>query len=254
MSNAVVHWEIGLNDVEKGREFYSKLFDWNITNVPEMGSYNMVNRGEGTGNAVGGGMYISPEGKSSVVFYIGVDDVQASLDLAVKHGAEVIVPPSPIPGIGGFAIFKDVSGNGIGIYSSNFPGVETQPHDPSQWPPAKGCPIQHFEIGVRNDQAAWDFYSKVFGWDIKVDENYRYGEVKPAGEFDIGGGIYQIGAEQHPYVTLYVTVSDLATYIKKAEELGGKLALEKQVIPGVGSVACFMDPEGNLLGLFSTEQ
>ena len=37
--------------------------------------------------------------------YVLVDDVQAAADAAVAHGAELAMPPTPLPGMGTFAIY-----------------------------------------------------------------------------------------------------------------------------------------------------
>jgi predicted enzyme related to lactoylglutathione lyase len=39
-----------------------------------------------------------------------VDDLQAYLDKAVSLGGSVMVPPTPIPNIGAFAMFHDPEG------------------------------------------------------------------------------------------------------------------------------------------------
>jgi len=68
---------------------------------------------------LGGGLF-KAEGDipNYVTIYVQVDDLQKSLDQAVKMGATAIVPPTPIPGIGNFAMFSDPSGNVIGIFKT----------------------------------------------------------------------------------------------------------------------------------------
>ena len=41
---------------------------------------------------------------------------KASLDNAVALGGKALVPPTPIPGIGHFAMFSDPAGNNIGMF------------------------------------------------------------------------------------------------------------------------------------------
>ncbi|MEW6050149.1 MAG: VOC family protein [Candidatus Zixiibacteriota bacterium] len=51
-----------------------------------------------------------------MTIYVMVDDLQAYLDKAVKLGGSVVVPPTPIPGVGAFAMFKDLDGNCLGLF------------------------------------------------------------------------------------------------------------------------------------------
>ena len=111
MPHPVVHWEIGAKDASKMKEFYAKLFDWPIdaTN-PEYGMVGV--QGEG----IGGGIMQTPEQAPPYVsFYVSVDDLAAMLAKANGLGATTIVPPTPIEGVGAFAMFADPEGHIIGL-------------------------------------------------------------------------------------------------------------------------------------------
>ncbi len=117
MQNGVVHWEISSKDYKKAQEFYGKLFDWKIEEAPGM-SYGMV--GAAGERTIGGGIGPTQEGQQpAVTFYVMVDDLQAYLDKAVSLGGKALVPPSPIPGIGSFAMFADPDGVAIGLFKPN---------------------------------------------------------------------------------------------------------------------------------------
>jgi predicted enzyme related to lactoylglutathione lyase len=53
-----------------------------------------------------------------------------------------------------------------------------------------------------------------------------------------------------PTVTFYVMVDDPQAALSKAESLGGKSVMGPTPIPGVGTIAMFLDPEGNCIGLY----
>lgn len=246
MSNSVVHFEIAVNDDAQGRDFFSKLFDWDFAVMPDMGTYALVAGGEG---GIGGGVYKYMGNAPRVLFYVDVVDLQKYLDQAIALGGKLIHEPMPIPGVGGFALFADPEGNVIGLYTSNFPGVERmESHEPV---PKKGCALNHFEIGVADGKKAIDFYSKLFGWKVQWYEEWKYGMVEPVGK-GIGGGICQV-PDQAPYVTLYTTVSSLKEYLKKVEQFGGKTVMPPTPIEGYGASALFSNPDGTVLGLFSSE-
>src|SRR3990167_11565005 len=59
----VVHFEIPFDDAKRAKEFYSKVFDWKINEIPEM-NYNIVHTVEvdekqmpKESGAINGGMY-----------------------------------------------------------------------------------------------------------------------------------------------------------------------------------------------------
>jgi len=111
MPHPVVHWEIGAKDAKKTREFYAALFDWTYDTA--MPDYALVaQQGEGIG---GGIMQTPPEAPPYVTFYVSVEDLAATLAKATSMGANTIVPPTPIPNVGSFAMFADPEGHMIGI-------------------------------------------------------------------------------------------------------------------------------------------
>ena len=112
MPHPIVHWEIGAKDAKKAREFYSKLFDWQIDTTNP--SYAMI---AAQGDGIGGGiMQTPPEAPPYVTIYVSVEDLAATLEKAQSLGANTIVPPTPIPGMGAFAMFADPEGHMIGIF------------------------------------------------------------------------------------------------------------------------------------------
>ena len=114
MAHPVVHFEIAGKDGKKLQEFYGKLFDWQINAEEAMGGYGLVEAGEG---GIGGGIFQGQEGIAPfVTVYVSVDDLQAYLDKAVSLGGKTIVPPTPIPGVGAFAMFHDPEGNLVGLF------------------------------------------------------------------------------------------------------------------------------------------
>lgn len=113
MAQPVVHFEIGARDLGKATVFYSELFDWKIDGQM-MKDYGLVEAGP---KGIGGGLFrASDQMPSHVTIYIQVDDLQKYCDKVVSLGGKVVVPPSPIPGVGAFAMFNDPEGNMIGLF------------------------------------------------------------------------------------------------------------------------------------------
>lgn len=107
--NPVVHFEIGGRDSVKTQAFYSKLFDWEITQAGPAANIN-------TGSAGIGGHItaLGHEPHNYVTVYVQVDDIQAYLDKAKALGGKTLVPAVPIP-TGKFAWLSDPDGNLIGL-------------------------------------------------------------------------------------------------------------------------------------------
>ena len=51
-------------------------------------------------------------------------------------------------------------------------------------------------------------------------------------------------------MAFYVAVDDLAAYRAKVVEAGGKIIVEEQQVPGMGSFALFADPDGRVTGMW----
>jgi uncharacterized protein len=113
MAQPVVHFEIGARDTQKAFAFYAELFDWKIDGQ-SMKDYGLVEAGPG---GIGGGIFrASDQFPSHLTIYVQVDDLQMYCDKVVSLGGKVVVPPSPIPGVGAFAMFHDPEGNMIGLF------------------------------------------------------------------------------------------------------------------------------------------
>jgi predicted enzyme related to lactoylglutathione lyase len=114
MGCPVVHWEICAKDAPKIQNFYSKLFDWQIDSNNPM-NYGMVNTG-GQGGINGGIQPCEGNMPNMLTFYVQVDDLQKYLDKANELGGKTVVPPTPIPNIGSFAMFTDPEGHCVGMF------------------------------------------------------------------------------------------------------------------------------------------
>ena len=117
------------------------------------------------------------------------------------------------------------------------------------------CPVVHWELWSEDPDRAAAFYSEVFDWNIRHIPEMNYHLAESGGEGGIGGGIMK--PQQGPWpgnMAFYIDVDDLATYQQKITEAGGKIVVEEQVVPGVGSFTLFEDPDGRVLGMWKQNQ
>ena len=115
-----------------------------------------------------------------------------------------------------------------------------------------GQPVVHWEMMSKDPAKVSSFYEKIFGWKIQHMPELNYRMVETGGQGGINGGIFKPDHEE-PWpgnMTLYVNVDDLAAYRKKIVAAGGKIHIEEQEVPGMGTLSLFTDPEGRMMGLW----
>jgi predicted enzyme related to lactoylglutathione lyase len=119
MADPVVHFEIIGRDPGQLRGYYGELFGWEYSvgdtatgKVSEPGNYGFV-AGEGAGinGGIGGGSGF----RSTVLFYVGVPDVEEALSRAESLGGRRVFGPEGTPGEFMVGRFTDPEGNLIGV-------------------------------------------------------------------------------------------------------------------------------------------
>jgi hypothetical protein len=117
MANPFVHVELNTSDPEEAKAFYSKLFQWQLEDVPNStapdGSYTMINVGQGTG---GGIMKQMPGGPSGWLAYVEVVDIHATTQNAKSLGGKVMKEPFEVMGMGWISFIQDPSGAVLGLW------------------------------------------------------------------------------------------------------------------------------------------
>ena len=114
--------------------------------------------------------------------------------------------------------------------------------------------LAHFAIHADDLDRARSFYGGVFGWtfqDIGAPMT-DFCQIRDAA----GTGLDPVGAIQsrkfnsapQPVIGFEcsIAVEDVDAVARAVEANGGKIAMPKTAIPGVGWVVKFLDPEGNL--------
>ena len=112
MPNSLCHFEFMTADVERCRSFYSSVFGWNFDSS-SMPGYTLID----TGHEPSGGILSAPQEKSGprLNVYFKVADMDQVLSAVKQNGGRELVPKTPIPGVGHFALFADPEGTIVGI-------------------------------------------------------------------------------------------------------------------------------------------
>ena len=116
MGNPLCHFELMVGDVEKAKEFYGKIFDWEFKADEAMPEYTMIN----TGTEPGGGLMKKPAEAPHFALsqYFLVDSIEETLGKVEGAGGKTGVPKMEIPNVGWWALFFDPDGIPVGIFES----------------------------------------------------------------------------------------------------------------------------------------
>lgn len=125
-----------------------------------------------------------------------------------------------------------------------------------------GNPVLFFEIAGKNGESLRDFYQDLFdwtilpfGWSIPHFPNDILAidpTPPPLEDKGIKGHIYPLpdDIEMNNRISIFIQVDDLQSTLNKIESEGGQVLVTPQVLPdGMGSIAMFIDPSGNVVGL-----
>ena len=102
------YWnELWTNDSDKALAFYEKVFGYttDAMDIGPMGTYYLLKKDD----RMRAGVMQSPNAAAPSMWlpYVHVADCDASTAHAERLGAQTIVPPSDIPGVGRFSVFFD---------------------------------------------------------------------------------------------------------------------------------------------------
>jgi uncharacterized protein len=111
MGNPVVHFEIRSADPDAARDFYGKLFGWTY---PEGGIPGYTYVDPGIPDALPGGIGPTQGGEDLVTVFVGVQDVDATLQEAERLGGKILQPATHVPGVT-FGLFADTQGHVLGV-------------------------------------------------------------------------------------------------------------------------------------------
>jgi predicted enzyme related to lactoylglutathione lyase len=118
MAHKVCHVEFVSNNLAESKEFYSKLFGWQM--IPMESNYLLWTTGK---EGEGGGIReekvedCGPDSNRTLV-YIEVEDIEEKLATITGLGGRQVMPKTKISDEHGFfALFKDPQGTMMGLWS-----------------------------------------------------------------------------------------------------------------------------------------
>jgi hypothetical protein len=123
MSGRVVHFEIPYEDGDRARAFYTRVFGWELNEMPEM-DYTLATSGPSSDEGptepgfINGGMMQRGQPFTAPTVVIDVESIDDALKSIVGAGGAMISERQPVGGLGFAAYFTDTEGNVIGLWES----------------------------------------------------------------------------------------------------------------------------------------
>jgi predicted enzyme related to lactoylglutathione lyase len=119
MNNPIQWLEIATKDLERAKNFYSKVFHLEFQFI-EMPDSKMYMFGEPDKVGSSGSLVQSADnlpGADGTIIYFECEDVAAEAALIEEAGGKLLIPKTDIGEFGFFAHFLDTEGNRIGLHS-----------------------------------------------------------------------------------------------------------------------------------------
>jgi predicted enzyme related to lactoylglutathione lyase len=238
--------ELLTSDPKAAQAFYTDIIGWK-TQPFEGGDYTMW---VGSQGPLGGSMTLPEQAKKMGapphwMAHVEVANVDATVAEVRKHDGRVFVEPEDVPKVGRFAVIADPQGASISVFK---PTQAMEQHDTTK--PGEFC---WGELVTSNHEAAFRFYSTLFGWE-KISDF----DMGAMGKYLIyGKGGKQLGGmftkskdmPMPPSWLYYIQVPDLDAAVERAKGKGAKLLNGPVEVPGGARIAQMMDPQGAAFAL-----
>ncbi len=246
-----IWYELLTSDADAAADFYGKVVGWTAldSGQPEM-DYRFFSSGDGSDMAdgVGGFMAITPDMAAGGAVpcwlgYIGVDDVDASVDAMTSLGGTVQMPAFDMPGVGRMAMVSDPQG--APFYVMKGASDETSYSFASETPRVGHCAWN--ELSTTDTASAVDFYTAQFGWKQEGDM-----DMGPMGKYlflhhgpgMIGAIMPKMPQDPNPHWLYYFRVADIDAASAAVTSNGGQIVYGPDEIPGGDFTIKGLDPQG----------
>lgn len=244
-----IWYELLTTDVAGSKRFYETVLGWSVTEPMPGNAHGYRGIETGTG-MVGGVMPLDAEmckngAKPAWLFYVAVDDVDASVAKAKAAGATVLMPPFEIPDIGRIAMLTDPQGNPFYVMRGQ------SPHASTAFDRTGMGRCNWNELTTPDQARGQAFYAEVFGW------TYPDKLAMPGGQdyvFVAAAGT-TIGATMPPPPgapagwKFYFRAPDIDVAAQRVKEAGGMVHAGPMEVPGGDRVIVASDPLGVPFGV-----
>ncbi|HEX4932242.1 MAG TPA: VOC family protein [Gemmatimonadaceae bacterium] len=238
-----VWYDLVTTDSPGAQAFYARVAGWGTApwGPPEQ-PYLMWTVKD---SPIGGIGALSPEEQAKGIppywmGHIGTTDLDATVAQVPTLGGKILLPPTPIPTVGRFAIVQDP-------YGAVFSAFQAEGEAPGHEGPAAIGEISWVELATKDLDGALAFYGSLFGWTLGTDM-----DMGPNGIYRIFnrngqmmGGMYGISEAMPmpPSWLYYIRVADIEAAAGDVSAAGGTIVQPIMDIPG-GKIFMATDPQG----------
>ena len=243
-----VWYELATTDIEAAKAFYTNVVGWDARDASMPGmAYILFTAGEASVS----GLMNLPEDARNIgakprwIGYVGVDDVDATVDRVNQLGGAVHVPPTDVLNVSRFSVVADPQMAILALLEHLQPGQEAHVE-----PDTLGRVGWH-ELLAADWEKALVFYGELFGWQ-KAEANVgalgTYQRFSAGGQ-TIGGMATKPRKVPVPFWLYYFNIGDIDAAAKRVKVGGGQILNGPvEVQDGSWIVHC-TDPQGALFAL-----
>jgi uncharacterized protein len=230
-------------DIEASQDFYEDMFGWALDDEAAPNGYRALRDGD---LSFGGFLPWPQEVPVSALWvgYVLVQSCSASTERVTELGGTLIMPPTPIPGVGAFAPAIDPQGADIVLF-------EPERFDADLiGTGGTGEIVLWNELITPDIEASADFYAALFDWQIDPSLVASQGYVVARRQDVPVCGLFQpaVLPPRAGWVASFGT-ADIEKHGHRAAELGGKVVHAIQDVPNIGRTSWFQDSVGAIFGL-----
>jgi predicted enzyme related to lactoylglutathione lyase len=243
-----VWYELMTTDPKAAEVFYAEVVGWGAVDASMGGiPYMVFTAGEAS---VCGLMNLPEEARRMGaaprwIGYVGVDNVDATVERIRRLGGVVHLPPTDVPNISRFAVVADPQMAAFALSQWPRPGQEQ--------PDALKTPrrIGWHELQAADWEKAFSFYGELFGWQKVSAEVNTMGtyQMFSAGGQTIGGMSTKPPMVPVPFWLYYFNIDDIDAAAQRVKAGGGRILEGPLEVRGGGWIARCTDPQGAMFAL-----
>lgn len=243
-----IWYELITPDPEGAKTFYDAVVGWSIgERAPVEHDYRMIGRDDG--GFAGGVLRLTDDmhqhgTKPLWLGYVGVDDVDVTIERIEAEGGKILVPAFNIE-VGRIAMVADPQGNPFYVMKPVPPAADPEVESDVFSPDAEQR-VSWNELSTPDPVAARAFYGELFGW--VSDDFMDMGEFGEYRFFDHAGarigavcGVMPGGTGGWRY---YVHVPSIPAAVEAVKAGGGQLTVGPHEVPGGDHIIIGKDPQG----------
>jgi len=111
----ITHFDIPSDNPERAQKFYQNTFGWKFDKWDGPMEYWMIRTGDDSKPGINGGMARRMPGQIGMTNTIEVPSIDEYINKVKSSGGQVLMPKTPIPGVGHYATCMDTEGNIFGM-------------------------------------------------------------------------------------------------------------------------------------------